>query len=150
MHGWLLFTLNFAHSLFRHCSNGPPCKDLYWSFKRPNLKFWVAAELWLVPLKTVFSFSRFKPVLYWHRFLADLNRGSNSWNSDTDQLAKNNSSSSINEKTFQLVPGQPYSGLTGSSSVRSIGRSLNIVVELRRISWTSSSATPWSAHYRNS
>ena len=34
------------------------------------------------PLKIVFNFSRFKPAL--NRFLADLSRGSNLLNSDTD------------------------------------------------------------------
>ena len=42
-----------------------------------------AAQIWLVPLKIVFNFSRFKPALNWIQFLADLSRGSNSLNSDT-------------------------------------------------------------------
>ena len=40
------------------------------------------AQIWLVPLKIVFNFSRFKPALN----LAYLNRGSNSLNSDTGYL----------------------------------------------------------------
>ena len=36
--------------------------------------------------KTVFNFSIFKPTLKWNRFLADLSRGTNSLNSDTDVI----------------------------------------------------------------
>ena len=41
------------------------------------------AQIWLVPLKIVFNVLRFKPVLNWNRFLADLRRGSKSLNSDS-------------------------------------------------------------------
>jgi len=41
------------------------------------------AQIWLVPLKIVFNFSRLKPVLNWSRFLVDLWRGLNSLNSGT-------------------------------------------------------------------
>ena len=40
----------------------------------------------MVSLKIVFNVSRFKSALNWNRFLADLRRGSNSLNSDTDNL----------------------------------------------------------------
>ena len=39
--------------------------------------------MWLVPLKIVFNFSRFKPALNLNRFFADLSHGSNSLNLDT-------------------------------------------------------------------
>ena len=49
------------------------------SSMRPNLKnlssglkIWDAAQLWLVPLKCVFNVSRFKPMLNWNQFLANL------------------------------------------------------------------------------
>ena len=45
---------------------------------------WAAAQILLVSLKIVFNVSRFKPVLNWNLFLADLRRGSNSLISDTD------------------------------------------------------------------
>ena len=46
----------------------------------PRLKF---AQIWLVPLKNLLKFSRFKN---WNQVLADLSRGSNSlnWDIDTD------------------------------------------------------------------
>ena len=47
----------------------------------PRLKF---AQIWLVPLKNVLKFSRFKTALNWNQVLADLSRGSNSLNWDTD------------------------------------------------------------------
>ena len=49
--------------------------------RRPNLKNLscnlnkAAAEIWLVPLKIIFN---------WNQFLADISRGSNSLNSDTE------------------------------------------------------------------
>ena len=42
--------------------------------------------MWLVPLKTVFNVSRFKPALICKRFLADLRHGSNSENSDSSYI----------------------------------------------------------------
>ena len=39
--------------------------------------------MWLVPLKIVSNVSRFKPALNLNRILADLNRGSNSLNSNS-------------------------------------------------------------------
>ena len=41
------------------------------------------AQIWLVPLKIVFNFSRFKPALNWNQFLSDLSCCSNSLSSDT-------------------------------------------------------------------
>ena len=46
--------------------------------KRPKEEFG-----WLVLLKIVINFSKFKPALNSNRFLENLSRGSNSLNSDT-------------------------------------------------------------------
>ena len=53
-----------------------------------------------VSLKIVLNFSRFKPVLNWNRFLAELRRGLNSLNSDSGGI-KN----VIND--FQRKPVKP-------------------------------------------
>ena len=45
--------------------------------KSPNLKNWSRGSL-----KTVFNFSKFKPMLNWNGFLGDLRRGLNLLNSD--------------------------------------------------------------------
>ena len=42
------------------------------------------SNIWVVSLKIVFNVWRFQPALNWNRFLADLRRGSNSLNSDTE------------------------------------------------------------------
>ena len=42
--------------------------------------------MWLVPLKIVSNVARFKPALNLNRILADLNRGSNSLNSNSGYL----------------------------------------------------------------
>ena len=47
------------------------------------------AQIWLVSLKIVLTFSRFKPTHNLNRFLADLRRGLNSLNSDIDQSSMN-------------------------------------------------------------
>ena len=71
---------------------------LYLCNQRPNLKNLIRGlnlsrgsnlgrgSNMVVPLKIVFNFSRFKPLLNWNRFLTDLSRGSNSLNSDIGLL----------------------------------------------------------------
>ena len=53
---------------------------------RPNYKIWDATQIGLVPLKVVFNVWRFKSALNWNRFFADLRRGLNLLNSDSDLL----------------------------------------------------------------
>ena len=53
-----------------------------YSMKRPNFKNLSWAQIRLVPLKIVFNFSIFKPVLNRNRFLGDLRRDLNSLKSD--------------------------------------------------------------------
>ena len=49
-------------------------------------RIWAVAQIWLVPLKIVFNFSRFKQALNWNRIWADLRHGSNLLNSDSWKL----------------------------------------------------------------
>ena len=42
--------------------------------------------MWLVPLKIISNVSRFKPALNLNRILADLNRGSNSLDSISENI----------------------------------------------------------------
>ena len=46
------------------------------------------AQIWVVSLKIVFNVSIFKPAFNLYRFLADLRRGSNSFNSDSVPFKK--------------------------------------------------------------
>ena len=54
--------------------------------KTVNIWIEAAAQIWLVLLKIVLNFSRFKPAFNWNRVLADLSRGLNSLNSDTELI----------------------------------------------------------------
>ena len=94
---WSIYNQRLLRGTERVISSDPPGEDgNSWfttvplkplSDQRPNLKNLAAAQIFLVLLKIVLNFSRFKPALNWNRFLTDLSRGSNSLNSDTVKLS---------------------------------------------------------------
>ena len=81
----LVYTIPWARKILFLFRKKKFTKPFYFNSGRIK-RIWDAAQIWLIPLKTVFNVPKFKPALNWNLFWADLRRGSNSLNLDTENL----------------------------------------------------------------